>query len=468
MATITTTSLNPQKFFDLLTGAVGFLQFIDQLRRHFVPFHPYGQAFLTGVDEPPLPPHEDALRTTQQPIPSTPASLKSTGIPRPNRTLADDLANESAAGGGPAPVPTATTTDTKFTGTTAEQPAPKASFLYEHNENGIGLTKDGYKAFDAAYRIYEQELKLYDNAQLTFVAWLPTQMKPNAVDALEASPLFNPFLSSPNIAHFRKLLDSVFNKPSTIRSIADFTALHNNAMHPSDTTTVYTNRLRAKITALRSTYESISHPGYISIDSIHLSCLLAGLRPEYKPLVDQLIIGDTSIHTLTTTYVEERIRAYELDQQSYASATNRNNNNNNNRSRHINITTQPITQALITTTASHWTLSHPHTKPRGTGAGPGDVKRPHCLHCAQNGHVYNNHGFEGAAKGPLCHDLERKRTSSAATPAAAPATPPHHAADQAAVLTAAFTALLAGQQPDHPIDEAALYDLGSSLASASP
>jgi hypothetical protein len=71
MSTITTTSLNPLKFFDLLTGAVGFLQFVDLLRRHLIPFYPYGQAFVTGIDIPPSPPQEDALRTTHHSIQHT-------------------------------------------------------------------------------------------------------------------------------------------------------------------------------------------------------------------------------------------------------------------------------------------------------------------------------------------------------------------------------------------------------------
>ena len=108
---ITTTSLDAAKFYDLATGAAGFLLWLINVQRHFVPFHPYGRAFLDGVEHPPIPPDEDALRPIRAPIRSTPATLKPTSNLQPtNRALADDLddasavtADESAAGGGPAP-----------------------------------------------------------------------------------------------------------------------------------------------------------------------------------------------------------------------------------------------------------------------------------------------------------------------------------------------------------------------------
>ena len=453
--TITTTSLNATKFYDLATGAAGFLLWVMNLQHHFMPFFPHGRAFLDGVEHPPTPPHEDDLRSIRGSSRPTPPALTPTGAPHPiNRALTADLddesaitADESAAGGRPAPAPT--TTDPSL-------------YLYEHNPNGNGLTKDGYKAFDQDYRAWELELKRYNQINCAFVGWLPTQLKQNALDALEDYPPYNIFLGSPTIAGFRTLLNAVFTKPSTIRSITDFTDLRNTVMLPGETSTAFAARLRAKVITLGSTYESSKYPGFISISAIHLSFLLAGLGKEYKPLIDQLILAENSIHELTPAHAEERVRAYEIDQQAYASAARSNNAFQPNRNKHNkhNPTPQAPSQALLTATPSQWTATHPHTKALGTGAGPGDAKRPHCPHCAKNGYVYNNHGFSGADKGPLCHDLERLRAPPASTSA-----PP--ATDQAAMLTAALTALLTAH-PDAPIDEAAIDALGSSVGDVFP
>ena len=164
---ITTTSLDATKYFDLATGAAGFLLWLINVQRHFVPFHPYGRAFLDGVEHPPIPPDEDALRPTRVPIRSTPATLTPTSNPQPtNRALADDLdddsavtADESAAG-----PPTAQIKLEPATSADSPSSHQPPNYLYEHNANGIGLTKDGYKAYDAAYRIWQTKQEQGESA----------------------------------------------------------------------------------------------------------------------------------------------------------------------------------------------------------------------------------------------------------------------------------------------------------------
>ena len=162
----------------------------------------------------------------------------------------------------------------------------------------------------------------------------------------------------------------------------------------------------------------------------------AGVLQWLKVLSNCLISAHLAGHVflnipfadLTHADICDKAAAFEQNQHNYTTRHSPNNNSNNNSNNNINTpakhpaghktTTQknpdnnnrqPANQALSTasTTTSQWTPAHPHTRPPGNGSGPGRSNQPHCTHCAKNGHVFNNHGFEGAAKGPLCHDLAR-------------------------------------------------------------
>ena len=457
---ITTTSMELIRFYDFATGAVGFLQFLTHMGRHLLPFYPHGQAFVTGVDahRPRRPQPHDRIPTTAptgENTPSTPAPTE-----RPNRALIEEL-DPSLSADLTAPTPT------RRASTTADDPPQDDDFLFEHDPAGQ-LSKSGRKAYDAATAEFTTDLKYYELVQRTFISWTITQMKQNAVDALEAAPAFHDILALPNIAAFRKLLDGLFNRTSNLRSISDFSNLTTHRMQQKETSTEYSTGLRTKVNAFMSTFQSPDHPNHVHIDTLHSSLLLAGLRAEYKPLVDQLIAGTNNISTFTAASLEDRVRTFELDLQAYNSVTkstttNPANNPANNRNKNRN--TNPTTQALLTPSVqSLWSPTHPHTKSAGNGSGPGDANLPHCPHCAKNLRVYNNHGFPGAAKGPLCHDEERTKAHAAPNSTVAPA-PPTSASTQA-MLTAALATLLTSQ-PDHPLDEAAIRALGSSLDGAS-
>ena len=442
----------PSSLLQHSNGHAGIIQWLNVLSNCLISAHLAGPVFLTGI---PLllvlPTEQDDLVSPTTTFISPPPSHVSAEVDDDNSGISE-----------------------------ATDLLPTPTWKYDH-ESPTRLSDRGHTEF---IRDRERQQKLIDEygtqTRDVFTHVLAC-LSPSTLTTITNRTEYAANRDSTNLIGLRSLLFTISAAPTVMRSFAcvqkAVTTIQGNL-----TTENYRHALSVNMLEVATLLEHPDNPGFIKTADLEKTLFVNGLNNAFKPLLDQLILSPVSFADLTHADICDKAAAFEQNQHNYTTRHSPNNNSNNNSNNNINTpakhpaghktTTQknpdnnnrqPANQALSTasTTTSQWTPAHPHTRPPGNGSGPGRSNQPHCTHCAKNGHVFNNHGFEGAAKGPLCHDLARI-DPTAPTPRQPTNEAPTPATAQAALLNA-FAAYLEGT----PLDIATVRSAGSEVAPGS-
>ena len=353
-----------------------------------------GQEFLTGIPTAPVRPNRNDLRPTPDAQPSTPTTGVSTRSAPPVTTKG---------------------------GTPSTPAIPKRR--YELDEDG-DLTKDAYALFDAAEAKYDTAKDAYDKASMIAFTVILSCFHQSTLTVLELDPRFSPIRTQCDCAALHNLLYAVFKQTTIVRSQAAIRAL-TGTKQGSDTVTTYTSNLRVPLGDFQANYEDLKHPGYVKIDTLAKALFLSGLAPTYQPMLDKIMLGGLSIHDLDLVQLHSDARDYEAnikhmqpdpvkpvkDPKAAGKVPAKNTPNTQHQLLQALIaaavaqqSNKAAPQALITTTIGHggvscklpartpelWSTTHPYSRPRGPGTGPGSTAGgpgTYCDHCNKNGWI---------------------------------------------------------------------------------
>ena len=444
MSKIILTPMAPTSLLQHSNGHAGVLQWIKVLSNCLIAAHLAGPVFLTGTPLMlVLPTEHDLVPPVTQPI-SHP----------PNHASAE--VDDASSG---------------ISGTTEPLPTQK----YDH-ESATRLSDRGHKEFSRDRDRQQDKIDQYDMQTRHVFSHVLACLSPSTLTAITNRPEFAAHRDSTNLIGLRSLIFTLSAAPTVMRSFAcvqkAVTTTQGNL-----TTEQYRHALSVNMLEVATLLEDPAKPGFIKTADLEKTLFVNGLNNSFKPLLEQLFLSPVAFATLTHTDICDKAAAFEQNQLNYTTRHSASNNNNTpakhpaghktttqkNPDNNINNNRQPANQALSTasTPTSQWTPAHPHSRPPGNGSGPGRSTQPHCTHCAKNGHVFNNHGFEGAAKGPLCHDLARMNPT-----APAPRQPTNEAPTPATAQSALLN-VLAAYLEGAPLDDAAVRSAGSEVAPGS-
>jgi len=245
-------------------------------------------------------------------------------------------------------------------------------------------------------------------------------MTTSSTDALKLNRMYINASADNDLCMLRIALEQTHSSNSLVVSLDTFTNVTSAKQGP-DTLTTFLTQVTVNIAALKAAFASPSHPDFISIKSLHLATILAGINPtQFQAYLDKLSL-EPSLHHMDqldvtqvtaelTTFANNKVarstnaktinppnqemslqqaqklvKEHKLKQQQQqqqqqtttgnalinASPTPNNNNNNNNNT-------------------SLWTEAHPHSRPSSRDTpGPkllrpfltagGNPKKMHCF-----------------------------------------------------------------------------------------
>jgi hypothetical protein len=295
------------------------------------------------------------------------------------------------------------------------------------------------------------------NLRVVCFAFILAQMSQASHDALKLNGTFARASAEHDLVLLREAVEETHSSTSLMQSMQAFTNA-TTAKQGSGSLTDYFTKVSLLVGALSSAFASPSHPDFISIKSLHLAIIFAGINTvQFQAYLDKLSLDPSLTHldqldlptvtsTLTTFANNQQARAsnskttnlsspemtLQQAQQIVKSHNKKQQQQQQSTAGNALINTSPTTHNT-TTKPSLWTEQYPHTHARRTTPGPGKPHEKHCPHCAKVGHIYNNHGHSNL---PPCKDIRPTATTSA---------------DQTAVL-ANLVAMMAGSATQHQLD----------------
>ena len=426
-------------------GTAGLVGWIIHLNEFLRPFGLAGQEFADGVyhDIPPpdinavfapslrrtLPPAINMTTPHESHVPAPP-----THPTNPGRDLEEELREENGTGGGgqtsmaPAtPLSTRAPLHSFSAATALPPPRPPAFALpkYEKDANGE-LTANGAVAFRKAHEAHEVSLTAFLNLRLVLFTYILAQMTTSSTDALKLNRMYINASADNDLCMLRIALEQTHSSNSLVVSLDTFTNVTSAKQGP-DTLTTFLTQVAVNIAALKAAFASPSHPDFISIKSLHLATILAGINAtQFQAYLDKLSL-EPSLHHMDqldvtqvtaelTTFANNKVarstnaktinppnqemslqqaqklvKEHKLKQQQQQTTTG-----------NALINASPTPNENNNNKTSLWTEAHPHSRPSRDTPGPGNINEPHCPHCAKINRIYNNHGH-GTLK--ACSDV---------------------------------------------------------------
>ena len=470
------------------TGTNGVTTWLDLLRDFLRLFGPAGKEFADGVYHDPVPP--SSTDTFPQPVrrspkptrPASPNRLSHIPVSIHRQTNLDhdltmELPEENAAGGG-APVPPipASAPTHPSRATTTPLPTnpihPVGLLKYEQDTSGV-LTPQGMTAFRQAYVAYESNLLNLNNLRAACFTFVLSNMSQSSIDALKLNDHFAHASEHHDLVELRHAIEDSHKSTSLMIAI-DVFANVTKAKQGSGSLTDFFTRVAVLVRALASAFASPTNPNVISIQALHLAIIFAGINTNhFQAYLDKLSLDPTLKHMddLTVPSVTSALILFDNNRQTRetnAKATNHpssdmslkqaqkiiNEHKNNKQQQQpqagnalVNASTNATNNNTTTNKPpSEWTPTHPHSRPRRSTPGPGNIRRPHCTHCAKNNWIFNNHGL---SKDDPCTDIRPTATDQQSTAAAQQ---PNAVTQQS--LVTQFAAMMHHLQGHTPADQA--------------
>jgi hypothetical protein len=285
------------------------------------------------------------------------------------------------------------------------------------------------------------------NLRVVCFAFILAQMSQASRDALKLNGTFARASAEHDLVLLREAVEETHSSTSLMQSMQAFTNA-TAAKQGSGSLTDFFTRVSLLVGALSSAFASPSHPDFISIKSLHLAIIFAGINTnQFQAYLDKLSLDPSLTHldqldlptvtsTLTTFANNQQARASNskttnlsspemtLQQAQHIVKSHNKKQQQQQQSTAGNalINTSPTTHNTTTTTTTNnnntnttntkhslWSESYPHTHARRTIPGPGNPDEKHCSHCAKVGHIYNKHGHSDL---PPCKDIRPTATTS--------------------------------------------------------
>jgi hypothetical protein len=314
---------------------------------------------------------------------------------------------------------------------TAQLPAaePKPPRKYEIDQTTDELTDAAYARFTADYTEYTKAKNAYDCSASTVFAIVLANCLQSTVTALDNSTEYASIRDACDCALLHHLLRDLFKQTTIVRSQAALRNLSSIKQGTTDTVTAYTKNTRQVMDDIRANYEDPAMPGYIKINTLHVSVFLAGLGPANQPMMDKLMLTNMSIHDLNLATIQSEARDYEANIASNKKQTGGGSDKQGgaggktSQGEHTKkggaggaatkkdaLTPYSYIQAL-SVVAQHekkhleqqqqeelsrsvlpkrnpdlWSPTHPHCRPKGPGDAP-PTDKAYCAHCHKNGWI---------------------------------------------------------------------------------
>jgi hypothetical protein len=421
--------LRQEDHLDHNKGSGGLTNWIAQMANVLIGTGPARLAFLTGVPNEPTEPTQDDNRPSRKPsgaaapttlapsIPPIQPAQQPSGIPHPRQagTYQSRAVTRSTSPAAASPTPAAAV---------ATVPQRK----YELDPATDELTNTAFDKFTDDVRAYTIIKSAYESSASTVFATVIANCDQSTLTALDNAPAYASIRAACDCARLHHLLLELFKQTTIVRSQA---ALRNmiSVKQGTDTVTVYTMKARHVMEDVKANYEDKDHLGFISIDTLATSVFLAGLGPANQPILDQLMLSNTSIHDISLPKLQADARDYEANSNSNKPHTKQPGGGPDSRQggaggkpnqgdlgkKGGSGTGKPTKEALNYIQAlaavqlgtaqptqgpmhlsksglpprdlSLWNdHAHPHCRPKGL-AGPAPTDKPYCAHCYKNGYI---------------------------------------------------------------------------------
>ena len=368
-----------------------------------------------------------------------------TPVPTPRSTnlgrdLDEELPEENTATVNPAiTVPTRPTTPPPD----PYQVHPVYKFpKYEKDRKTGELTANGLIAYRKACEVFEESITGMNNLRLALFTFLLANMTKSSTDALKLNATYIQASEDQDVVQLRTAINETHSQASLMLSLATFNSV-TSAKQGSETLTAFFTKVAVLIGALSAAFASPSNPDFISIKSLHIATIFAGINAaHFQAYLDKLSLDSSLTHMDDLTVQQVTAALTTHDNNRMARESNAKTHNPPNQDMSLQQAQKLVTEhklkqqqlqqqtntgnALINTSPAPknnsnndkgrspaWSEDHPHSHPRRPTPGPGNITQPHCPHCAKNNFIHNFHGH-GDLK--PCSDLP---TSPQATAQAA-------------------------------------------------